>query len=239
MELIITIFNEALVRPLFNLLVWTYNIVPGHDFGISIIIVTVFLRILLYPLSDKALKSQRALQELQPKIKELQKKFKEKEEQAKAMMAFYKEHKVSPFSGCLPLLIQLPILIGLYRVFLTGLEPESLNTLYSFVQNPGALNPIFVGLVSLAEPSRILAVLAGFAQYFQAKSAFSHMPSGSGGEFAQSMQKSMIYMMPLFMIFIAWNLPAGLALYWIVTMLFSFGQQLIVNKTFSSKSQQA
>ena len=241
MELIITIFNEALVRPLFNLLVWTYNIIPGHDFGVSIILVTVFLRVLLYPLSDKALKSQKALQELQPKIKELQKKFKEKEEQARAMMAFYKEHKVSPFSGCLPLLIQLPILIGLYRVFLTGLEPESLSTLYPFVQNPGALNPMFVGLVSLAEPSRILAVLAGLAQFLQAKSVFQRSDGGSsasGGEFAQSMQKSMIYMMPLFMIFIAWNLPAGLALYWVVTMLFSLGQQIVVNKSFSRKSQE-
>jgi len=239
MELIITIFNEALVRPLFNLLVWTNNITPGHDFGISIILVTVFLRVLLYPLSDKALKSQKALQELQPKIKALQKKFKEKEEQAKAMMAFYKENKVSPFSGCLPLLIQLPLLIGLYRVFLTGLEPESLGTLYSFVQNPGALNPMFVGLVNLAEPSRILAVLAGLAQYLQAKSAFQRSDGGSSassGDFAQSMQKSMIYMMPLFMIFIAWNLPAGLALYWVVTMLFSLGQQIVVNKTFSTKS---
>jgi len=96
MELIGTIFNETLARPLFNLLVWVYNVVPGQDFGIAIIIVTIFLRVLLYPLSDKALKSQKILQELQPKIKELQKKYKNKEEQAKKMMEFYKEHKINP-----------------------------------------------------------------------------------------------------------------------------------------------
>ena len=79
MELIITIFNQSLTRPVFNLLVWIYNIIPGQDFGIAIIAVTVLLRVALYPLSNKALKSQRALQELQPKIKEIQKKFKNRE----------------------------------------------------------------------------------------------------------------------------------------------------------------
>jgi len=172
MELIITIFNETLARPLFNLLVWVYNVVPGQDFGIAIIIVTIFLRVLLYPLSDKALKSQKILQELQPKIKELQKKYKNKEEQAKKMMEFYKEHKINPLSGCLPILVQLPLLIALYRVFLTGLDPESLNNLYSFVGNPGELNPIFIGMLNLSEPSHLLAIMAGAAQYFQAKSAF-------------------------------------------------------------------
>ena len=239
MELILTIFNESLTRPVFNLLVWIYNIVPGQDFGIAIIIVTVLLRVLLYPLSDKALKSQKALQALQPKIKEIQKKFKNREEQAKVMMEFYKEHKVNPFSGCLPLLIQLPLLIALYRVFLTGLDPDSLESLYSFVQSPGALNPMFLGFVNLGQPSHALAILAGASQFLQAKTAFQQAPgmgvtAGKGADFSKSMQQSMIYMMPLFMVFIAWNLPAGLALYWVVTMLFSLGQQVIINKTFNS-----
>lgn len=239
MELIVTIFNETLSRPLYNLLVWTYNVIPGHDLGVAIILVTVFLRVLLYPLSDKALRSQKALQNLQPKIKELQKKFKNKEEQARAMMGFYKEHKINPLSGCLPLLIQLPILIALYRVFLTGLEPDSLNSLYSFVKNPGELNPMFFGVMNLAQPSHILAVLAGLSQFLQAKSAFpktSGAPSGTGPDFSKSMQQSMIYMMPLFMVFIAWKFPAGLALYWVVTMLFSLGQQVIVNRAVDKKS---
>jgi len=232
MEFIITIFNESLARPLFNLLVWVYNVVPGSDFGIAIILVTLLLRVLLYPLSDKALRSQKALQELQPKIKELQKKFKDKQEQSRAMMEFYKEHKVNPFSGCLPLLIQLPLLIALYRVFLTGLNPESLDSLYPFIYNPGVLNPVFLGIVNLAEPSHVLAVLAGLAQFAQSKVTFQGSAMASGSDFSKIMSKQMIYMMPLFMIFIAWNLPAGLALYWVVTMLFSMGQQMYVNRTF-------
>jgi len=234
MELIVTIFNESLVRPLFNFLVWTYNVIPGNDFGIAIIVVTVFLRLLFYPLSNKALKSQKLLQELQPKIKEIQRKAKNKEEQAKVMMEFYKKNKINPFAGCLPILIQLPILFALYRVFLTGLDPDSLEGLYSFIHNPGALNPIFVGLINLAEPSHVLALLAGLAQFLQAKAAFQQKGNtkASSSDFSRSMSQSMIYMMPLFMVFIAWNFPAGLALYWVVTMLFSLGQQIIVNKSF-------
>jgi len=232
MDFIVTIFNESLARPLFNLLVWVYNVVPGSDFGIAIILVTLLLRVILYPLSDKALRSQKALQELQPKIKELQKKYKDKQEQSRAMMEFYKEHKVNPFSGCLPLLIQLPLLIALYRGFLTGLNPESLDRLYPFIHNPGVLNPVFIGIVNLAEPSHVLAVLAGLSQFAQSKVTFQGSAMASGSDFSKIMSKQMIYMMPLFMIFIAWNLPAGLALYWVVTMLFSMVQQIYVNRTF-------
>jgi YidC/Oxa1 family membrane protein insertase len=235
MEFFIGIFNEVLFRPVFNLLVFTYNNIPGHDFGIAIIAVTVVLRILLYPLSDKALKSQKKLQDLQPRIKELQKKYKEKEEQAKAVMQFYKENQINPLSGCLPILIQLPLLIALYRVFLVGLEPQSLDMLYPFVYNPGSLNPIFMGLVDLSQPSHVLAILAGVFQFLQAKTAnISQMGQGGGvgGDFAKSMGHSMVYMMPLFMIFIAWNLPAGLALYWVATMIFSIGQQFAVYKNY-------
>lgn len=235
MEFIIAIFNETLYRPLFNLLIWIYNIIPGHDFGVAIILLTVFLRLVLYPLSHKALKSQKALQELQPKIKEIQKKHKNKEEQAKATMAFYKENKVSPFSGCLPILVQLPLLIALYQVFLKGFNAENLEVLYSFVSNPGSVNPMFLGLVNLANPSPIFAILAGFSQFLQSKAMFKQKKgadAGGLGDFSKIMSKQMTYMMPLFLVFIAWNLPSGLALYWIVTMLFSLLQQLVVNKSF-------
>ncbi len=234
MEAIILIFNEILYRPIFNLLVWTYNIIPGHDLGVAIILVTVFLRVILYPPSHKALKAQKALQDLQPKIKEIQAKYKEKEAKAKAMMQFYKEHHVNPLSGCLPLLIQLPILFALYRVFLTGLNGKSLEALYPFIQTPEILNPLFLGVLNLTEPSRMLAVLAGVSQFLQGKSMFvQHAQTGaSSSDFSNMMSKQMIYMMPLFMVFIAWKLPAGLALYWVVTTLFSLGQQMIINKSW-------
>jgi YidC/Oxa1 family membrane protein insertase len=234
MEAITLFFNEALYRPIFNLLVWTYNVIHGHDLGVAIILVTVFLRVILYPPSHKALKSQKALQDLQPKIKEIQAKYKEKEARAKAMMEFYKEHHVNPLSGCLPLLIQLPILFALYKVFLTGLNHKSLEALYPFISTPETLDPTFLGMVNLQDPSRILAILAGVSQFLQGKSMYAQraQTGASSSDFSNMMSKQMIYMMPLFMVFIAWKLPAGLALYWVVTTLFSLGQQMVINKSW-------
>lgn len=240
MDLITAFFNETLYRPIFNLLVFVYNIVPGHDFGVSIIAVTLLLRIVMFPLAHKALESQKALQELQPKIKEIQNKIKNREEQAKKLLEFYKEHKVNPFSGCLPILIQLPILLALYRVFLTGLEPDSLNALYSFVSNPGHINPKFLGFIDLSAPHYGLAILAGISQYIQAKATFKKKSdtgaSAFESEFTKSMSTSFIYVMPIVLVIISWNLPAGLPLYWVVTMIFSWWQQMLINKKFDNKN---
>ncbi len=124
MQIISVIFNDFLYRPLFNILVFFYNIVPGHDFGLAIILITFLIRLILFPLSRKSIKSRKDLEELQPKIKAIQQKYKDKSEQAKYLMTVYKEHKVNPASGCLPLLIQLPILFALYRVFIGGTDPN-------------------------------------------------------------------------------------------------------------------
>ncbi len=147
------IYNEIIYRPILNLLVWLYNVIPGHDIGIVIILVTLVIRFLLAPFMHKSLKGQRAMSALQPKLNDLREKHKEdKEGQAKAMMELYKEHNVNPFSSCLPLLIQLPILISLYRVFGKALK-GNLDGLYHFISNPGVLNPKFLGLFDLSQPA--------------------------------------------------------------------------------------
>ena len=230
----INIFNEFLYRPLFNLLVFFYNTVSFSNIGIAIIILTILIKLVFLPLSQKAIKSQKALQDLQPQIKSLQEKHKgNKEEQAKALMNFYKENKVNPMSGCFPLLIQLPILIALYQVFLKGFDPASLSILYPFVSNPGSIDPMFFGLVNLALPSRVLAVLAGIAQFWQAKmitpkKSLPGAPKSSDEFMSQAISKQMLYFLPVFTVFISWNLPAGLALYWIITTLFTVAQQYAI-----------
>lgn len=228
MEIIITIFNDVLYRPLFNLLVFFYNVVPGHDFGVAIILVTLLIRAILFPLSIKGIKSRKALETLQPKIKEIQKKYKDKEEQARETMKFYKENKVNPASGCLPLLIQLPILIALYRAFINVINPDSLNVLYPFVKNPGILNTSFLGIMDLAVPSVFLAILAGVLQFIQSKMMFKDQ--GQKASMQKTMGKQMTYFMPLITVFIALKFPAGLPLYWAVTTLFGIGEYLLVNK---------
>lgn len=233
MEILTTIFNELLYRPLFNVLVFFYNVIPGHDFGVAIIILTLIIRLILYPLSQKAIKSQKVLSELQPKIKEIQKKYKNKEEQAKEMMKFYQEYKINPFSGCLPLLIQLPILIALYRTFISGFDPSKLTALYGFIKSPGAINPMFLGALDLSQRSPILAILAGFFQFIQSKMMTKTqkiVKTDKGLNIQNIMGQQMTYFMPIITVFIAWSFPAGLPLYWIVTTLFSIGQQWWVLK---------
>jgi len=231
MDIIITIFNEVLYRPLFNVLVWLYNTIPGHDLGISIIILTVLIRFIFYPLSKKSIQSQKAMAKLQPEIKEIQKKYKNKEEQVKATMALYKKHKVNPMTGCLPILVQFPILIALYRVFFTGLDPQKLDGLYSFISRPDSLNPMFLNIVNLSQASIALAILAGFLQFIQSKMIMPKKIAGQkklkigGMDFSSLMGQQMTYFMPIITVFIAWRLPAALPLYWIIITLFGIFQQ--------------
>lgn len=229
MNFIIEAFNQVLYRPLFNLLVFFYNTISFQDLGIAIIFLTVLIRLILYPLSKKSIRSQKEMAALQPKIKEIQKKYPHKEEQAKAMMALYQEHKINPLAGCLPILVQLPILIALYRVFYSGLNGESLSALYSFIPRPESFHASFLGLVDLSQRSVILAVLAGILQFIQAKTILpaTGSVSNKSSDFSQMMNKQMLYFMPAVTIFVALGLPAALPLYWTVLTLFGILQQYL------------
>lgn len=236
-----TIFNEFFYRPLFNALVFLYNSIPGSDFGVAIILLTLLIRFLLFPLSQKAIDSQRALSFLQPKIKEIQEKYKNnKEKQTKAIMEFYQQHKISPFSGCLPLLIQLPVLFALYRVFARGLDPQELNILYSFVKAPEAIHTMSLGFLDLSRSGSetplgiALVLVTGLLQFVQAKTlspsrkTASPPPASDKPDFSRMMQDQMTYIMPVFTVAFLWNFKTGLALYWLTTTVFSIGQQLFL-----------
>lgn len=241
MLFISTLFNEILYRPIFNGLIFLYNIIPGHDLGIAIIILTILIRLALYPLFQKSIKAQKEISELQPKIKEIQAKYKkEKEKQAKELMALYKEHKVNPMSGCLPVLLQLPVFIAFIRVLQAGIKPESLSLLYSFVTNPLTINPLFLGLIDLSKANIFLAVLAGVTQFIQSKMMApkkqNETKKGEGMDFAQAMTTQMTYLMPVFIIFIGLKFPAGLPLYWTTITLFGIIQQYFTNRGMTRSS---
>ncbi len=231
---IVNFFNFFLYYPLFNFLIVIYNYIPGHDFGLAIIILTIIIRFILYPFSVKAFKSQKALQSLQPKLKEIQKKYKDdKERQAKETLQLYRTEKINPFSGLLLALIQLPILIALYQVFWHGLKSGSLDGLYKFVVNPGIINPIFLNLINLSEPNIPFAVLAGILQFFQTKMLIPKTVPGQdkSTDMAATMQKQMVYIFPFLTVIILFKLPSALGLYWIISGLFSIVQQhLILNR---------
>jgi YidC/Oxa1 family membrane protein insertase len=232
-SLLVSSFNLFLYNPLLNILLLLYRYLPGHDFGIAVIVLTILIRIILYPLGNQAIRSQKVLQELQPKLQEIQGKYKnDRENQAKATMELYKKEKINPFSGCLPLIIQLPILIALYRVFWRGLQPGVQTSLYSFVPYAGQINPMFLGIINLSQPSPLLAVFAGITQFIQSKMVSPQVKSSQGknSDFSGMMQKQMLYFFPVFTILILWRFPAALAIYWIVTTLFSIFQQYLIFK---------
>jgi len=247
MEFISNLFNLFLYQPMVNILVFFYEYVPGKDFGVAIILLTVLIKLALYPLGSRAIKSQKELAEIQPQIKEIQEKYKNnKEEQTKKLFELYKEKRMNPFSGCLPVLIQLPVLIAIYRVFWRGFDPAQLDLLYGFMPDPGAINSVFLGMVDLSRaplaalpaggyeivwPGLILAIVVSLLQFVQIKMVSQKSASGANkNEFSAQMQKQMQYFMPFFMAIILLRLPAALGLYFLTTNLFTIAQQYHILK---------
>src|SRR3989344_2727576 len=242
--MISSFFHVILYQPLYNLMVGLYNILPGHDVGLVILVVTIIIRLIVYPLTSKSIKSQKSLQELQPKMAEIKEKYKgDQQKQAQAVMELYKNNKVNPFASCLPLLIQLPILIALYWVLRDALASKDIaNQLYPFISNPNTINPVSLGLFNLQQPNFILAILAGAAQFVQTKMLMSKRPpkaAGSGGKdenMMAMMNKQMLYFMPIMTVVIGISLPAGLTLYWFwSTILMALQQYILMRKDKSTQ----
>jgi len=221
MEFFTDIFKAIFYQPLLDALVLIYKYLPGHDFGVAVIILTVLIKFILYPLSAKGIKSQKALQDLQPKIKELQEKFKDdKNRQAKEVMDLYKKEKINPFSGFLLLLVQLPILFALFKVFGDGVKGMS------------GIDTTFLGMINLTKASVVLVILTGATQFWQAKMmkpvvAPRSVAKAGKPDFSSMMQKQMLYFFPAFTVFILWTMPSAIALYWLTTTLFTIFQQYI------------
>jgi YidC/Oxa1 family membrane protein insertase len=232
------LYHTLLFQPLLNLLIWLYNFIG--DIGVAIILVTILIRLILLIPSQKALKAQKSLQELQPKLEEIRKKYKDdKKKQSEEMMKFYQEKKINPLGSCLPMLIQLPILFALYSVFMKGLKADSMQFLYSFIQQPEHINTMFFGFLDMLKPNAVLAVLAGILQFFQSKMMMIKIPKKSPsasstmpglGDLGGMMSKQMTYLMPAMTVFIALSLPSGLALYWATTTGIAILQQWVIMK---------
>ncbi len=235
------IFETLFYQPILNLLVYLYNIVPGHDLGIAIIFLTVVIKMILWPLSRQALESQKRLQELQPEMEKVKQDNKDnKEALGRAMMELYKEKNINPFSSCLPLLIQLPFLFAVFKVFRDGFENGSLDLVYSFVEKPELINSISLGFINLSNPNVAIAFAAGAAQFWQAKMTINKKNNGldqnntasasNAPNMTEVMNKQMLYFMPALTIFIGFTLPGGLSLYWLVTTLLTVLQQHYIFK---------
>jgi len=228
------LFQTFFYQPILNLLIFFYNYVPGHDLGLAIILLTIVIKLILYPLSRQSIKSQKALRDLQPKLNKIKEKYKgDREALGKATLALYRDNKINPFSSCLPLLVQIPFFFAVFRVFRDELNHQSLNLIYPFLEKPETLNTFFFNIVDLSHPSKILAVLAGLAQFWQTKMLMAKKPAIKAPEAKDEnmtaiLNKQMLYFMPALTVFFGFTFPGGLALYWLVTTLLTVAQQKIV-----------
>jgi len=224
-------FHAILYKPLYNLLIALVAFMPGHDMGLAIIAITIIIRLILHPFSISAFRSQRSIQRMQPMLRELKEKHKgDQKAFGEASMKLYKDNKVNPASSCLPLLLQLPILLALYWVLRDGMNSVDVSQLYSFIPHPENVSAIAFGFLDLHKSNAIIAILAGAAQFIQAKMIQTPAPAikteGSKDEAMMSMMnKQVLYLMPLLTVFIGWSLPAGLTIYWFLATVLTIAQQ--------------
>lgn len=229
--------RQVFYIPIYNLLIF-FAFLTNGSVGWSIILLTVLIRLILLPSSLKAAKATTKMQALQPLMNEIKEKFKDdKQKQTEEMAKLYKEEGASPLSSCLPLLVQLPILFILYRVFMVGINTSRYDMLYSFTPRPETLQSVFFG-IDLAKPELwILPITAGLLQLVLSLISMPKpVPSANGKvDPAQAMTRQMTFIFPIVTIFIARSLPAALALYWVITTLFGLVQQWYVNKNIKNQ----
>jgi YidC/Oxa1 family membrane protein insertase len=220
------IWQEFFVRPILNLLVLIYSSLPLKDLGVAVIGVVIIIRLIMLPLSLRASHTQMVMQKLQPEVDEIKKKYKgDREKETLAILALYKDHKVNPFFGILVLLLQLPILIALYRVFTDiALNPTaSFSMLWNFIPKPGKIEPVFLGILALDKPSMFIAILAALFQFYQTKLITPSLPAEYHKNHSMQviLSKQMLYLSPIITFGILSSLSSVVGLYWIVTSLWS------------------
>lgn len=232
------LFHNYFFVPFYNLFVFLIGVVPGGDVGVAIVVATLLAKILTLPFSLSAVKTQKAMKVLEPKIKELREEHKEnKELQAKKMMDLYKEHKVKPFSSILVAFVQIPVFIAVYLVFLHESITVDASMLYSFVAVPSIINPLFLGFIAVNKSSLVLALVAVVFQYLQAKLTIVTPPKAEKGavvsmqdDFARAMSVQMQYMLPVLIGFVAYT-SGALALYFITSAAFTVLQEIVFRIT--------
>lgn len=239
------IFTAFFYAPLYNGLIWIINIMPWHSVAIAVVIFTCIVKVILFPLSQKSVKTQFEMKRIEPEINAIKTKYQDnKQEQAAQTMKLYKDRGINPFSGVLLMIIQFPVLIALYYVFLKGGLPNiDHTTLYSFTKIPDVINMNLFG-ISVGETSVIFAFLAAVSQFFQMQFTVPKIPKKDKtlgqnipdfkDELAKSMGMQMKYVMPVIIFFIAKSFPVVVSLYLITSSLFAIGQELYVRRKNSS-----
>lgn len=244
------LWNTLFYQPIYNILVFIINNITFGDVGFAIILVTIIVKFILAPLTAKSIKSQILMKRMEPEMQQIKKDFPNKEEQAKKTFELYKKYGTNPFSGCLVVLLQLPIIFALYYVFINGLSIKE-SLLYSFIQVPVAMHTNFLGLIEMGSKSIFLGVFAGITQFIQGylsspvkpkkveivkEGDLANKPKGFQEQLSDSMQMNVRYILPVFVGFIAWKISAAVALYWIVSNIFTIVQEWYIRRSLKQGS---
>ena len=240
-----TLFHVAIYDPLYNGLVFLVGIAPGHDMGIAVITLTIVVRIIILPLSRRAVQAQLTMKKIAPEIEKLKEKYKNnREEHTKAIFALYKSAGVHPFASFGLILVQLPVLIALYYVFYqSGFPDVDLTLLYSFVHQPAMINMEFLDLIDMGGKSVTLAVLAGVTQFIytrlsmgprEKKPESTPVEASLSGDMARSFDLQARYVLPVIIGVIGFTIPAAAPLYWATSNTFMILQEYASGRRFSA-----
>lgn len=247
------IFRTFITKPFLNFLIFVASLLPDHNLGIAIIVLTLLVKIALYFPTQHALKGQKEMQKLQPKLDAIKSEFKnDPQRMQQETMKLWKEHKVNPFQSCLPMLIQFPILIGLFYTIRDGsVLALSEHLIYGAYQNlPWTFNTNFLGLDLLKPDPYVVPALLMIAQFVQLKLSFAlndrkrvkkeqeKKEDGKKKEMSpQKMQQNvMLYGLPIMIGVFAFQFPAAVSLYWGISTLFAIVQQIVVNRASEAKA---
>lgn len=245
----IAFFKTIIYVPLYNILVLMLNI-SWIDAGIAAVILTVLVKMVLYPIAKKSTITQAKMKEKEGELALIKERYKDKQEQAVKTMEFYKINNINPFSSILTVLIQIPIIFSLYYIFFrSGLPTIDTALLYSFVKAPASVSMNFLGLIDISQKSIVLAFLAAITSFWQmhlasvpaknaqGKSAFAKSSGATKEDFSAVMTKQMKYTMPFVVFFISWKISAIVALYWFVSNLVGIAQDVYVRKQMMAPSK--
>uniref|UniRef100_A0A832DRP5 Membrane protein insertase YidC n=1 Tax=candidate division WWE3 bacterium TaxID=2053526 RepID=A0A832DRP5_UNCKA len=227
------IWEALFITPLTTALLFFYDIL-GENLGLAIIVLTVVLRIVLYPMSVPALRSMKIQRDIKPELDRLKNKYKgDRQKLAVAQMELFKQKGVNPFAGCLPQILQLIILIALYTVFMSNLKNGELNHQF-LLWDLSARDPYFVFPVLAAVSQFVLSkmMLPVVSQEHEA----AHQAKDKKEDFASAFQRQNLFLFPVLTLVLGFQFPAGLMLYWFISTLLQIPQQWLVMRSRPAKS---
>lgn len=233
-------FSTLIYNPIYNALVFLINVIPGGDVGLAVIGVTLLVKFILFPFAHKMARMQLIIKEMQPQLDSLKEEYKDdKQTQTLKTLELYREHNISPFFGILVLILQIPIVFGLYWVFYKGGLPV-INTdiLYSFISIPQVVDMHLLGLIPMDGKSIALAVLAGVTQFINMRIVMPYVAPKSDKlslkeDLTRSLQLQMKYVMPVLITVFAYMISSAVALYWVTSNIFTIFQELLVRKQYA------